>query len=144
MTSERKLALHSRILLILRQLAKIPHPIPKIKSLISGNYDLVYQHPIQKVPPSHINFQSVIKNMSFEVKGGQLSVWQVIKVGDDQVVQLGSFVTLKVPPSVSLLTKLTVPIPLMSISKGLFQATSKGYILTRSIQSNHVFISMNT
>lgn len=35
--------------------------------------------------------------------------WQVIKVGDNQVVQLRPFVTLIVPPSVSLLTELIVP-----------------------------------
>lgn len=79
MTAERKLALHSRILLILRQLAKIPHPIPKIKSPISDNYHSVLQHPIHKVPSSHINSWSVRKNMSFEVKAisiaGHKSRW---------------------------------------------------------------------
>lgn len=34
-------------------------------------------------------------------------------------------------------------LPLMLYNESLFQATSKGYILSKSIQSNHVFISMN-
>lgn len=80
--------------------------------------------------------------MKFSMAGANLEM-AGHKIGDDQVVQLSPLVILKVPPSVSLQTKLIAPSSTHVIMKCFFQATSRGDILTKSIQSNHVFVSMN-